>query len=343
MRAIVGAATRNLDARHDVGSRPDHNMRLDPLGFRHFAPVFLVKPPLVNRGREPGRIGGKIFFDSAEGAGALLNERLENRRHLVVFEDAKDRVVVRGLVDITAIGKLLQVNHRATAGRAAIDLHNGAKDGVRERDARATVFMDWIVDSGAEAVQQPSNAFLLDGLRGVVRGPILPVRYAHRLFEGNVALFVHRVANRVLNGVQVFALDAMRFKVWTSAVRPLRSRLDDVGSAARLRGHHPERTLLLEGLGLGESNAARFPGFHTSSLLQGKPLVNPVGANLTVITARYILRICLESRYGVTAASGAGTNGSLAIQTRSRKSVRNVKAPIGIHLAAHNSIARVTV
>lgn len=88
MRAIGGTAVRHLDARHYVRGRADHNVRLDPLGLRNLAPVLLVKPPLVYRRREAGRIDGKVRFGSAQGSCALLDQRFENRRDGRIVKDA---------------------------------------------------------------------------------------------------------------------------------------------------------------------------------------------------------------------------------------------------------------
>ena len=338
MRAIGGTPARDLDARRDVRLGSDEDMRLDPLGLHLLFAVLVVKPPFVNAGREAGRIGGKIGFDGTERAGAFLDQRLENRRDLWVFQHVKDAVKVRSLVDISALDVLLHIDHRAATAGPAVNLHNGAKEFVRERKARTPVLVDRVVDSGAESVEQVRDPFLLDGLRGVVRGPILPVRYAHRLLDRRLAVGLHRMANRVFDRVEMLALEAALLKVGTSAVRPLRSRLDHIGSAAGLRRHNPQRTLLLDAFGLGESDTALFPGFHTSILLQGIEQVNALGGPLTYILNGYMLRVCQRLGYGATAASGAITNGSRGTKIRSPWSVQSAKVPIGIRLAGRSPL-----
>jgi hypothetical protein len=186
-------------------------------------------------------------------------------------------------------------------------------------------------------VEQVRDPFLLDGLRGIVRGPILAVRYTHRLFDRSIAVGLHRTANRIFDSVQVLALDSPRLEVRARTVRPLRSGLDDVGSVAGLRGDDPQDTLLLDGLTLGDGNSALFSRFHTSILLQDIYAVNPRGSHLTYIPIRYSIVLCRKSAYGDTAASGASTNGCLGTRTRSRWSVQSVRVHTGT-LPAERSV-----
>jgi hypothetical protein len=97
-----------------------------------------------------------------------------------------------------------------------------------------------------------------------------------------------------------------------------------------LRGDDPQGTLLFDALGLGESDTALFSCIHVSIIPRGIVHVNPRGIYLTDIPGRYTMRAWQESGYGATVASGANTNGRRPTRTKSRRSVRNVRAPIGI-------------
>ncbi len=100
MRTIIGTTPRNLNARHDVCRRANHNVRLDPLRLGNLTPVLLVKPSFVNRGRKTGGIGRKVLFDSAQGTGTFLDQGFENRRNGGVLKDAEDASCKCGALSI---------------------------------------------------------------------------------------------------------------------------------------------------------------------------------------------------------------------------------------------------
>jgi hypothetical protein len=117
---------------------------------------------------------------------------------------------------------------------------------VRDRDARTATPLFRLVDRAAEVAQELRDVLLFVRLRGVVRGPFLPVGDAKRFGHG-AALGRRLTVERELDGVDVLAAVASLLEVRAGAFG--RRRIDDVGSASALRRDDPKVTLAPQLLG----------------------------------------------------------------------------------------------
>lgn len=116
-------------------------------------------------------------------------------------------------------------------------------------------------------MEQVCDPLLLDGLRGVVRCPILSVSYALRLLDRRFVVGLHRMADRVLDGIQVFALAARRLEVGACAVRNLSGRIDHIAAIAGLGADNPNGTLLPKVPRGRDNDSSLLPRLHVSILL----------------------------------------------------------------------------
>ena len=322
---VVRKGVRHLNGRHNVGLRSDHDVGLEPLRHRHFAPVLGAVPTAVFGRRESRRIDREIRFDGLQRFCALRNHRVEDGCQNRVFEHVENRVVVWSAVNVAFGCEVAQVGHRASARGPAVHLHGRTEYHVRDRQARTSPTLYRVVDSGANVVEQRSDALFFVDLSAVISAPRLRVRdldgFRHRRF----ALAVRLAQDCVFNRKDVLALTAVRFVIGTGARRLLAS-FDDVATARILRWDDPQVALTVELLRGGNDDAAFLSRFHIGILPQGKFQVN----TLTVYTIAYMLCRWRRFNCGGIAASGAITNGCRETRIEIRKYVRIAKARIGI-------------
>lgn len=97
-----------------------------------------------------------------------------------------------------------------------------------------------VVHASTQRVREDLNAILLLALGGVVRGPILRMRNAHRVDDNLRAVGVRSVMARELYGVAVLALEDRATKLVIGACAGPLGRVDDVAAAVlRLRRDEP--------------------------------------------------------------------------------------------------------
>jgi len=166
---------------NDVCGRSDHKVRLDPLASGFSATPLVAIPPIINGRSEAGRIGSKVGLDSAERSGTFFNECLENRGDLGVFKGVEDTVKMRSAVDIAACSKFLHINHSASARRSAVNLHNRAKDCIREWKSGTPILVNGVIDCRTKAMEQGCNALFFNDLSSVIRRPILTISQTLRV------------------------------------------------------------------------------------------------------------------------------------------------------------------
>jgi hypothetical protein len=70
---------------------------------------------------------------------------------------------------------LAHVRHRPPAGNSPVDFHDGRKDRVRERDARAAPLLPRRLDRATEIAEQCGDHLFFLGLCSIVSGPLLGI------------------------------------------------------------------------------------------------------------------------------------------------------------------------
>lgn len=240
--AVGGVLVGDGRARDDMGPGPAHEMRLEVLGFLALAAPLVIEPPGVGRSREAGGIHGERVLQPGEGHGRFRDQVAEDRGERRVVHVAEDGVVVRGRVDQPGVLRVPQVGGRPPSRERAVDLHHGAEYDIRTGEARAT---RGLRHRDREAVAQcPEQVFdplLLVLLRGVVRGPVLPVRDAD---PRGLRLGGERALRpQDFNGDDVLAPAAPRLVVGTRASRALGVDVHFVRALVGLRGDNPQVAL----------------------------------------------------------------------------------------------------
>lgn len=274
---VVRRGVGHFNGGYDVRPSPNRTMSFQEDGGGLLTTVLFAVPPTIFRCAKTRRVNGEVGFDRCKRLRAFLDHRVKNVREVGILESVEDAVVVGSAVDVALGREVAQVGLRTTTGSAAVHLHNGAEDAIRERQARATTALRRVVDRRAEVVKKNGDALFLMRLRRIVGGPFLPVRDAKRFGHGSGLRFRLALHDK-FDSVDMLALFEPLLEIRTRASRRDSRRIDDVRALSGLRRDDPKVALLVE-------------------LLCGRNLKAALLSSVHAIPSRYnLLGVYLKSR-----------------------------------------------
>ena len=179
VRRVGGFGRGYFNAGHDVGFDPTHQVGFYPLClFPHLAP-FVVKPTVVDRRGEAAGIHSEIYFHGPQWQGTLLNQGLQQRGQVRIFQVAESAGKGRSFVQQSFGLCIREICHCPSPGHGGIDLNPDAEEHVRKWQPRPSKVLWRLRNRITQLTEQGHEVLLLMGLRRIVGRPVLPVGNPH--------------------------------------------------------------------------------------------------------------------------------------------------------------------